>query len=44
MIFGFNSQPPTKGTAIRTDDEGFEVRKQFQFSAPNKGDCNWKLL
>ena len=61
--FSFNSQPPTKGTAIVTfktnhrfifvsilspQQRGLqliEIKKdviemQFQFSAPNKGDCN----
>jgi len=59
----FNSQPPTKGTAIMPDvkiPEAHEVSilspqqrglqsmmaiyimilTKFQFSAPNKGDCN----
>jgi len=36
----FNSQPPTKGTAIRMMLYIRMMFTPFQFSAPNKGDCN----
>jgi len=42
-LIRFNSQSPTKGTAILSAIR-WTIHRMFQFSVPNKGDCNLKLL